>query len=209
MHAAVLGLLLGVLVLLQGSPPATFKTLTPRAKDARLGKSFLFLVDQSGSMIKSRTRLAIEVTLSTAAQPVDEMEACLISFTSDCLRWSNGWVRLPDKDAVDDMGHWLSVFKSNWATTRLIPGLALALKENKRELTIVIVSDGQFYVESRAMLLSVLETGQKAREERGLPRALIICMAVGKERAAKKLQALGKAGKGGCYLWKIPKKEKE
>lgn len=197
MRWAILGLL--VLCLVQSKNE--FSTLEQRAEGVRPGKSFVFVVDQSGSMNNNKSLRAIEMTLMVASQPTDDMEACLIGFTRTSLRWKQGWKKLPSQKVVDDMGAWVKQFASNWAGTELGPALTQALAEEKKELTVVIISDGEFYRESTKALLAILEEGQKAREKKKLPRAVVMTIAVGKKQSANKLRALGKAGKGGCYLW--------
>ena len=180
-----------------------FTPLVPPAEGVRPGNQFALVVDQSGSMDPNRVTKSIEAVLAVSQQSTDDMEVCLFGFTSKSTKWHASWKKLPSAEVVLSLGHWLRDNKPAFGSTFLKPALLHALKAEKKNLTVVVISDGLFDYERKEQLLEALEEGQKAREKNKLPRAVVITICVGSENilATYKMKALGKAGKGGCYLW--------
>ena len=180
-----------------------FSPLVPPAQGVRPGNRFALVVDQSGSMHSGRVTKSIEAVLAVSQQPTDDMEVCLFGFTHKSVKWHAGWKKLPSAKVIKSLSDWLLVTKSMYGSTYLRPALLHALKEKKKNLTVVVISDGLFDYETEKDLIKALEEGQKARVKNKLPRAVVITICVGSKskQATRKMRALGKAGKGGCYLW--------
>jgi Mg-chelatase subunit ChlD len=187
------------------------------APEVRVTKRLLFVVDASGSMEGQRFANACSGVLEIASQPIDEMEIGLIAFEDDHARWPgvpdpapaegasapegerqlpSGWARLPSKDAVDAASAWLAA-RPPRGGTQVIPALTAALTEPRRELTVVLVTDGQFYQEDDAEVLAAIERAQQARAARGWGRAVIVVYGVGDVHDV--LKDVAKRGKGGYF----------
>ncbi len=177
---------------------------------ARMTKRVLFVVDVSGSMAGLKFDKASQAVIEIAGQPVDEMEIGLIAFDNAPSRWPGipekaqegvpavpkGWAALPSKEAVDSASGWLRKINPTGGT-RLIPALKSALAEDRDKLSLVIVTDGQFYQETSTKIYAALEEGQKAREAKGLGRAVVLIYGVGESNST--LKKLGELGQGGFY----------
>ncbi|RMG09418.1 MAG: VWA domain-containing protein [Planctomycetota bacterium] len=192
----------------------------------RPSKHLLFLVDTSGSMEGDKFASACQAVVDIAAQPVDAMEIAILAFDDEVARWPGlpasggppprfqatvppralpraparrvppGWAALPSREAVRHASAWLAR-RPPEGGTRIIPALRAALAEPRKELTVVLVSDGQFYQERGEAILAALEEAQRAREAKGLGRALLLVFAVGEPAAL--LEDLGRLGRGGTY----------
>ncbi len=175
-----------------------------------LSKRVLFVVDVSGSMAGMKFDRASQAVLEIAGQPVDEMEIGLIAFDNHPSRWPGipeegvegrpgvpkGWAALPSQEAVDDASTWLRKINPTGGT-RAIPAMEAALAEDRNQLSIVLVTDGQFYQETSAKILAAVKEAQKRRVDKGLGRAVVLVYGVGDTHSI--LEELGKRGHGGFY----------
>ena len=176
----------------------------------RLSKRILFVVDVSGSMQGDKFAAACQAVTQALQQPVDELEIAVLAFNDTTSRWKGvpeaaregrhavpeGWAALPSQEAVEQASAFLLEAGAD-GDTLVIPALEAALKEGRKELSIVLVTDGIFQRETGDEVLAAFEAGQRRREERGLGPALLMVYGVGSE--ADVLSRLGRAGKGG-YL---------
>lgn len=174
---------------------------------ARLTKRIMFVVDVSGSMRGDKLGAACAAVTGALQQPVDEMEIAVIAFNDQPRRWPGipedgerrvpaGWAALPSQDAVREAEKFLAGLGAE-GNTLVVPALQAALAEERKELSLVLVSDGIFQQESEDEVADALEAGQKKREERELGRAVLLVYGVGSEAGV--LRRLGTAGRGG-YL---------
>lgn len=176
--------------------------------EARLTKHIMFVVDVSGSMRGDKLGAACAAVTGALQQPVDEMEIAVIAFNDQPRRWPGipeaegerkipaGWAALPSQDAVREAEKFLAGLGAE-GNTLVVPALQAALAEERKELSLVLVSDGIFQQESEDEVADALEAGQKKREERELGRAVLLVYGVGSEAGV--LRRLGTAGRGG-YL---------
>ncbi len=183
----------------------------------RLTKRIVFLVDVSGSMAGLKFDRACGAVLEIAGQPVDEMEMAVFAFDNTPTRWPGipeprdleqgikgipkGWAALPSQVAMNKSSRWLSGISPDGGTL-VIPALLAALAEERKELSIVLITDGQFYQERTDTILAAVETAQRAREAKGLGRAVILAYGVAGESTA--LQKLAEVGGGGFYKRSVP-----
>lgn len=184
---------------------------------ARLTKRIVFLVDVSGSMAGLKFDRACGAVLEIAGQPVDELEIAVVAFDSTVSRWPGlpepsdpergikgvprGWAALPSQLAMDESSRWLNGISPDGGTL-VIPPLRAALAENRKELSVVLITDGQFYQERTDVILAAVEASQRQREEKGLGRAVILAYGVAGESNA--LKRLAKAGGGGFFKRTAP-----
>ena len=183
----------------------------------RLTKRIVFLVDVSGSMAGLKFDRACGAVLEIAGQPVDEMEIAVFAFDNTPTRWPGipeakdlekgikgipkGWAALPSQEAINTSSHWLGGISPDGGTL-VIPPLLAALAEERKELSIVLITDGQFYQERTDSILAAVEKAQKARVAKGLGRAVILAYGVAGESIA--LQKLAEAGGGGFFKRAVP-----
>jgi len=171
---------------------------------SRFSSRIIFLYDCSASMNRHKLNRALNALMMISEQPIDEMQIAIIAFDDEISRWigipeltaadpiPEGWAGLPSADAISQMTNWLSTVKYGGMTNIFRP-LTLAIRENREEISIVIISDGQFndiipspplegenQEEHRIRyILSLIETEQRRREENGLDRVQINAYGLG------------------------------
>ena len=112
------------------------------------------------------------------------------------------WARLPSKRFVDQAAGWIQGFEYTSGDTLLAPALELALADPRKQMTVIIISDGELYKERDEKLLALLEKLQKKRAKRS-GRAVVATIKVG-NNTSDVLKKIGIAGKGGAFAWKRP-----
>ena len=162
-----------------------------------IGKRILLLVDVSGSMCHTgRMAEARAAASQIARQPVDEASVLVMAWADACVAYPGGWVDLPDAEKVQQIETWLA----SWHTlgdTHLTPALLAALKTDPdKELTVVVVTDGQLHNDTAEGLEKALAAGQAARKV----RAVVGVWGVGHTKPRAELLALAKAGGGGYVV---------
>lgn len=175
----------------------------------RLTNRVLFIHDCSGSMGENDLTNAINFVRGVMKQPLDEFEIGIIAFDENTYRWPGipepkqtppvppNWAALPSATAVDKVTQWLRT-RDDEGSTKLVPALQLALQENRDKLSIVVISDGDFYTESTREIVAAIQKGQKWRLDNGLNKAPI--MAIGVTSVSNdKLAKIGKIGGLGYY----------
>lgn len=175
-------------------------------QERRITTRVVLLIDVSGSMAGPPLERAIAAALTLARNGGDELELAAVAFAGGCVRWPapraegetapEGWISLPNEPALADLLGWLRTpVLSDTNTTEISAALKAALAELRDELSIVIVSDG--LLNDAANALEVLREGQARRAEHGHHAATVACWTIGPE--AQALNALARAGGGGCY----------
>lgn len=180
----------------------------------RITKNIMFVVDTSGSMgSEGRLGDALGAVSMIMEQPTDDMQIACLAFNDAVSRWPGyrtkgdvrldaGWARMPSNVAIHKARAWLAAFQAS-GMTNVEQAIKTALEETKRDLTIVLVTDGDF-PEDR--LMRIARRWQTRRVEQKLGRAVIMVWGVGSE-ASKSQAAASLANFGGGGLW-IDSKEK-
>lgn len=169
------------------------------APTTRPGKNFAFAIDVSGSMRKEdRLGRAVRGYLDIAQQGSDDYAMRLRVFDNHARAWRAGWVNLPDKLAVDAAHEWL-LKQAARGGTRVGPVLAESIREPRRELTVILISDGQFYQETGTRILNTVAKAQAWRVEQGLGKAVVAVVFVGNHEPSALMLQLAKEGGGGCF----------
>jgi len=183
--------------------PITLVEMVPA--ETPLTPRVLFVVDVSGSMEGHELGRAVAAVRQIAGQPVDELEFGVLAFADDVTRWAGwedddappGWALAPNADAVEAASRWLADLGAD-GHTRVIPALEAGLAVARPGLSLVLVSDGAFYQEGEAEVLAAFEAGQRAREQAGNGRAVLLCYGVG-ARGRPVMDELGRVGRGGSW----------
>jgi len=168
-------------------------TVVPPSKPKAPSK-MCFLVDKSGSMSAEKSGQALEMFLLLAMSGTDSAEMNVKVFNSYTYDWGYRWQALPSKDVVD-RAHTFLTSAPALGSTKVLPALAQALAEKKADLSIILITDGEFD-ELTEDILTLIKNGQKMRKEAGLPPAVIGCVGIGKtqQTSLKKIATLGGGG---------------
>ena len=180
-----------------------------------LSKRIFFVIDVSGSMIgDGKIKRAIQFVRGIWQTPVDEFEIAVAVFNDKATRWQGiacakddskpcpkGWAKMPSKEAVDAAQAFLNQFPGD-GNTYPLTALEIALSEDRSDLSIVFVTDGD-YTGSTQDVLDKIKRLQEAREKKGLGKALICVFGVGEAEKQKNLHIIGKDYAGGFYMEKV------
>ena len=181
-----------------------------------LSKRIFFIIDVSGSMKgDGKIGKAIKFVRTIWQSPVDEFEIAVAVFSDNSVRWEGfpsakddphpapkGWAKLPSKDAIDAAQKFLDGYPGD-GSTYPTPALEMALKEDRSDLSIVFVTDGDYSGSTQGVLDDIKKL-QDAREKKGLGKAVISVFGVGDAEKQKNLSEIGKDYLGGFYIEKLP-----
>lgn len=167
--------------------------------DLPLNKNVLFLLDCSGSMGVHQLEEAFEFMQGITKHPIDEMQVAVLGFNEinptrgklGLFRWPGipkkgvpeGWASLPSMTILKKIEKWLDdlLEQRKGAGTRVITGLEKALTENRKDLSIILVTDGIFQQESTEEIIKAIETFKEARNKAGLAPVQIMIYQVKSE----------------------------
>lgn len=163
-------------------------------------KNIILLVDVSGSMSHSgRPGRALSAVSQMTRQPIDEAAVL-------CMAWANhvttdvaGWEKLPSEEGAARMEGWISAQQGGNGDTFLAPALKAALARPEKDLTIIIITDGELHNDTTEGLLATLKAGQAARGEKG-PATVGVWQVQNTKEPKPTLLALAKAGGGGMVM---------
>lgn len=186
------------------------------AQQHPLTSKLMFVVDRSGSMHGNHFNRALDAVKQVASQDFDDVEIAVIAFNDLAARWPGkpedgdqkipyGWA-IPTPEAVEEAGDWLAELGAG-GDTLIIQTMILALQEPRKELSIILVTDGLFGRERNDDILKAISDAQTWREENGFGRAVILCYGLG--NFAKPLAEIGEVGCGGYLREEIPPDEPE
>jgi Mg-chelatase subunit ChlD len=156
---------------------------------ARPTNRVLFVFDKSGSMRGDRFAEALNLATFILRQAFDGWEASVLAFNDEQHRWPGipepdaarpippNWAAFPSEHAVQSMMEYISDLGAK-GDTLVIPALRTALRENRDNLSIIIVSDGIFQKENSDDVMRAIAENQTWREEQGLGKALIMAVSV-------------------------------
>lgn len=181
-----------------------------------LSKYWIFVVDGSNSMdgIFGKVRKAF---LTATAGASDEWEFAAITFDDARMERFRDWVKATPDELVS-LEQWIRFRERNRRPVLSYGATAIrmALAQNKRELTVILITDGGFTEVSRAggnfqVMRDVFEAGQAHRANNGLPYALVCCIGIENKNytAGRKppdadcqafLKEMGERWRGGYFL---------
>lgn len=183
MKLSSVALTLGLVVVVPAQEPATEK--------------LFFVVDKSCSMTTEEASFAINqfCDIAMSADISLEVEINVVAFGKDHKSWGRGWQKMPSHDTLMSARRFLEAPGVHTNETRVIPPLRRAMMANKKELTVVLISDGNFG-DSDENITSAIKRTQKLRVLKGLPRALVGCVGVETtpKDSLKKIAHVGGAG---------------
>jgi len=141
-----------------------------------LTKNWAFIIDTSHSMNQDRVEKAHKAFQIATQFPTDELNFCMYTFNDQGVDRFRDWKKAsPDE------------FKAahNWARKKWQRGvlsyagaaIRKALHLEKRELTIIIISDGGF-TEGYKKIKDIITEGQGWRVKYGFGRAIIACIGI-------------------------------
>ena len=192
------------------APPDRPEMVVP--PEARFTKNVLFLVDTSTSMNgNNRISRAISAFSFIAESSTDEMQFGVCAFGKRIRRWGGipeekfevppGWAaRTPQ--AVERADEWLSRLPLQ-PRTEVIPGIEHCLSEDRDELTVVLITDGDFDFESRENVLKAIQSKQEEREH----PAVLCTVGVGRPNVTS-LREIAESSTGGLFLSPDPEDPK-
>ncbi len=186
------------------SRAATLVKVIPPEQD--LTRNVVVIVDTSGSMSGKRIGAAISAVGLLMKRPGESYQYKLVAFRDKVHVWPQGWVEMPSPGSLEAAQRWLVSLGGEYGAageTFVTPAIRLALQEKRKDLSIVLISDGSFTFGADLVTLS-FEVGQKLRRERKLGEAVLMCIGIG--RTHPHLEALGRMGKGGLYVIKEKRK---
>lgn len=180
-----------------------------------LNRRILFVFDKSGSMSVNDLKEAINFVSMIVNQPIDGFEISIVVFANGKARWPGipdpehnvppNWAALPSAVAMDNIVAWLNDLEISTSHTKVVPALIEAFAENRDELSVVVVSDGDFD-ESKELILQTIRQGQQTRQERGLPSASIMTFCV-ENHPDDDLTEIGTLGQLGAFYISPPIEE--
>ena len=139
---------------------------------ARMSKRVLFVVDCSGSMEDHEFGLALKRVEALATQNFDEWDMGVIGFDSVAHRWpgvpekgvAKGWARLPSADAVQQATAWLRGVGTG-GLTHGTAAFTAALSDPMHDLTVVVLTDGEFNGPTDRSLAATIKALQARRSQ--------------------------------------------
>jgi len=137
-------------------------TVQAPAKGVRFSKNVVVLYDVSGSM-KPVAETAVKAMRQVAGQPTDDMRLKVISFGSAVHSWKKDWTLLPSQTALKELVAWIGR-NPNAQSTYAVPAIQAALKiEPAKPLTVVLITDGQFFDAEKAVQLEIARLQAKRK----------------------------------------------
>ena len=191
-------------------PPINFLRAVVPATE-RLTKRVFLVIDVSGSMRGDPLGKALRATACLLSSPVDDFEVAIIAFNDQAHRWPGvpepddyrpvppGWARLPSAEALESANAWLAGFSGS-GSTRPCDALAEALREQRKDMSVLLVTDGLFDG-GQDESVSVFEEGQTRRARGSVGRAVFVVYGVGQDTAGRAhLAHFGREGGGGFFV---------
>lgn len=195
-------------------PPDEIVQVAPGNR--RMTTKIAFVVDTSGSMDnRGRVQMGITFARNLLGRPGDELLVQMFAFKDGFTRWPGirpnpdeqrfgppppeGWTEFPSLPALQAAQRWLTEQGASGGTNP-IGAMTAALQLNQRDLTVVLITDGEFGSIVPGFLTAV-EAAQVAREMKGLERAVIFVIGTGPEAAEEQhLATVGRTHGGGMHV---------
>jgi len=187
-----------------------------------------FVVDTSGSMDNDgRVGMALTFARGLIERPTDQLMIALLSFKDSHMRWPGltaqereaariagtlqaasstpppkGWTYFPGVPELASAQAWLTARGASGGTNP-VSAIAEILSESVRDLTVVLITDGEDF-DVPAFRLAVT-AGQASRVQRGVGRAVIFVIGTGGAAANKQhLRDVGTSEGGGLHVIRRP-----
>jgi hypothetical protein len=210
----------------------TYIQEVPPDDGVRLNKHILFIFDCSGSMNAGKVQEALTFFTAISSQPIDQMEFAVLAFDSPdssgaggLYRWPGipepdlpvpvpeGWAALPSGVAIQRATAWINDTRGHaGGGTHVAPAIQQAYQEARGDLSIVLVTDGNFNddvpVDSELgvneYIVAVMRSAIRAREaNEELSSTAMMVYGVGSHRRTN-LAELARLGGAGYYRKKPP-----
>lgn len=174
----------------------------------RLTSKILFVIDVSGSMKGEPLGQALGMVAEIMEQPLDDLEIGVITFADATNRWPgyrgpkdedlpNGWGRLPSAKTLGSAKAWMRSRGASGGTEPL-GAIALAINENRNDLSVVLVTDGGF---TATTALAAFRGAIKARQAAGLGKVVFMVLGVGAATPTlSHLLDMAREGGGGYFI---------
>jgi len=193
-----------------------YRVMMARKNTERFSKNWAFVIDSSHSTwdIAGRVLTGIEVATQF---PTDHLRFCAYVFNNEgCHRYRKvknkegkivGWVDA-SPDEFKATKKW--VYANRGVSSYAAKAIRDALLQPKKELTVIIISDGGFS-ESIERIKATIEVGQKWREKKGYGRAIICAIGIENMKCwptypkqpnrvcQRGMRDIGVTGKGGFF----------
>lgn len=198
----------------ENRPPDEIVEVAPGNR--RMSTKIAFVVDTSGSMDNNgRVQMGITFARDLLGRPGDELLVQLFAFKENSARWPGvppdpneqrfgppppeGWTEFPSIPALESAQRWLTAQGARGGTNP-VAAMTEALSLEQRDLTVVLITDGDFGSHV-AEFLTVVEALQQARIKKGLGRAVIFVIGTGPEAAREShLLTVGRVNGGGMHV---------
>lgn len=191
-------------------PPANMLRAVIPAHD-RLTKRVFIVLDVSSSMSGASLDRAMGAVRALLSSDVDDFEVAIIAFNDQSHRWPGipepdayrpvpaGWARFPSVEALESANAWLAGFGGS-GNTRPCDALAEALREQRKDMSILLVTDGIFTGGPEAAI-RVVDEGQSRRADSRDGAAVMVVYGLGAnaEKQAH-LARFGRQGGGGFFV---------
>lgn len=193
----------------QEDPAPAYRVVRRPREDWRMSEYILFVIDISGSMDSAnRFEKALQIAHDLMEVSTDLYYIGVIVFNDNHERWEGipdeenrvppGWAAMPNGDNSKAAREWV---RSRGTSRSTNPATAFhaALAEPQPELTVVLITDGEFNHGINAR--DLFAEGQANRVRNEQPEAGFIIFGVGEKSAQEqKLLDLAEHATGGFYV---------
>jgi len=182
-----------------------------------------FVVDTSGSMeTQGRAGMAITFARSILGQEGDDLLVSMYAFKEGYAKWPGvkpdpkearlgppppeGWTEFPGVPQLESAQEWLNAQGSSGGTNP-IGAITAALNSSVTNLTVVLITDGEFEGTS---FLAAIAACQTDRVKKKLGRAVIFIIGTGADAAkVPHLVQVAKTEGGGLHVIRRPEQQKK
>lgn len=171
---------------------------------APISKRVLFVLDRSGSMENWKFEDGVAAVFSILSQGTDDMQFGVIAFNEGFDRWPGipedgvpkGWAALPSETALKEVKSYLTSLQAK-GNTLVLPAMTAALKDDVKDMTVVLVTDGAFLCENLGRAMTTIRGLQEARKNGS---ARIFVLGVNVSYGGSFLKLVAETFDGGYYL---------
>lgn len=183
---------------------------------ARMTTRLTFVIDTSSSMSNSRrVSQAIVFARDTLGLPGDDLLVTMYAFKEAFKKWPGlapdpsevrfgplppkGWTEFPGVPQQQAAQEWLSNEGASGGTNPN-DAMVAAITQDMKDLTVVLITDGQFY-RYNATFVATIEAAQQARLKKGYRRATIFIVGTGEASVTRPhMIAAARRNGGGLHV---------